>query len=104
MLLHTARGHLMEFPIAKSLSVRQDSMEMQLHSTVMNGKSAAHGDAIPALRYSCFFLVVSIEDEPGAPTHSYSRMAIMAILRKLSKPKVTLFHACAIFLLIISKV
>lgn len=76
-------------------------MEMQLHSTVMNGKSAAHRDAIPALGYSCFFLAVRVDDGPAVLIHSYSRHGI---LRKLPKPKVTLFHACAIFHLIISKV
>lgn len=79
MSLHTARGHLTEPPIAKCLNARQDWMEMQLHSTVVNGKSAACGDSIPALN-TRFFLAVRVEAGPAAPTHSYSRMAFMASL------------------------
>lgn len=50
---------------------------MQLHSTAMNGKSAAHRDAIPALILMFFH---GYKDGPVAPIHSYSRMAVMASL------------------------
>lgn len=70
----------------------------------MNGKSAAHGDAIPALRYSCFLLAMRVEDRPCSPHPFLQQNGHHGILRKFPQLKVTLFHECGIFLLIISKV
>lgn len=95
MSLHTARGHLTEPPIAKCLNARQDWMEMQLHSTVVNGESAARGDSIPALN-----IVFSCKGRSWtcSPHPFLQQNGLHVILRKLPKPKVALLHA--IFLLI----
>lgn len=76
---------------------------MQLHSTAMNGKSAAHRDAIPAL-ILMFFHGYKGRRWTCSPYPFLQQNGRHGILRKSAKPNVTLFHACAIFFLILSKV
>lgn len=105
MPLYTACGHLMEFPIARCLNVRWGWIEMQLDSTVMNGMNAAQ-----AWRCHCCseILMMFFPDRDGrrwtCTLHPFLQQKVHhAVIRKLPKPKVTLFHACAIFPFIISK-
>lgn len=104
MILYMSFGHLMEFPIVRYQNVRWGWIEMQSDSTVMNGMNIAQ-----VWRCHCWSDTHDVfswhEGRRWTCTpHPFLQQKVHhVIIRKLPKPKVTLFHACTISLFIISE-